>query len=76
MAGVSDYDRFCEDGPAMTEEEAGTKLATLLNEIEEAGIPVQILSSSGDGYHLSVGDGDVYLMEPPSEGEPWELVLP
>ena len=58
----------------MNEKEAAEKLAVLLNEIEEAGIAVQIEPNFGSGYHLSVGDGSVHLMEPPSEGEPWEVL--
>lgn len=60
----------------MTEEEAAKKLAAVLNEIEEAGIAIQIFPALRDQYHMAVGDGGAYLMEPPSEGEPWELVLP
>lgn len=59
----------------MTEEEAAAKLCELLNEIEEAGIAVQIQPGSSGESHLSVGDGGVHLLEPPSEDEPWELVL-
>lgn len=57
----------------MNELEAAEKLGALLNEIEEAGIAVQIQPSNRGGYHLSVGDGGVHLMEPPCEDEPWEV---
>lgn len=57
----------------MTEEEAAHKLCELLNEIEEAGVAVQIQPNFGSGYHLSVGEGGVHLVEPPCEGEPWEV---
>lgn len=66
----------CKEGGAMNEREAAARLCELLNEIEEAGIAVQITRNFGVGYHLSLGDGGTYLMEPPCEGEPWEAVTP
>lgn len=52
----------------MTEQEAADRLCVLLNEIEEAGHAVQI-----QGETLTVGEGSVYLVEPPCEDEPWEV---
>jgi len=60
----------------MTEEEAANRLCELLNEIEEAGIAVQIAPSFGSGYHLAIGEGAIYIAEPPCEDEPWEVRLP
>ena len=58
----------------MTEEEAAKRLCELLNEIEETGHPVTWSFSYGDGG-LYVGS-DVYIAEPPTEGEPWEVRIP
>lgn len=57
----------------MTELEAADRLCALLNEIEAAGHAVQISPGWDGSYHLMVGEGDVYLAEPPCEGEPWEV---
>jgi len=57
----------------MTELEAADRLCALLNEIEEAGHAVQISPGFGSDYHLSIGEGSVYLAEPPCEDEPWEV---
>jgi hypothetical protein len=58
----------------VTEQEAADKLGALLNEIEQAGVEVSIQPFKG-GFHLAVG-ADIYIMEPPCEDEPWEVVLP
>lgn len=52
----------------MTATEAAAKLAELLNEIEAADIVVAT-SSKSDGIWV----GQEFIMEPPSEDEPWEI---
>lgn len=59
----------------MTELEAAEKLGALLNEIEEAGHMVYLHPDLvGPGHHIAIGEGGVYIAEPPCEGEPWEVV--
>jgi hypothetical protein len=52
----------------MTEQEAANRLCELLNEVEEAGIAVMLQPD-----HLLIGEGSVHIVEPPCEGEPWEV---